>query len=372
MRIETNRFFMKHAFRFFAFVLSCQYFSASAEEACIAYSDDAFIKASLNKASTAEIEEGKKEINAIISSVKKDENLESTIKFFSKTDGSQEEIKETLKNKPTLFSAYSSINSWSVKSAYKWGSYLLLWSEYNHGNQSTLLLDALYCDSKAYCKMSVKFDKSSPDTDLISRFMSYVRNGAKEIPCGNQKAAFGITESKNEINPFQIYLNLKTPLNLKNKDDFLSIVQRDLGAFNKACVESMSLFDINKPESSDMQATYKKIINDCASKLTDGSGIPVVKMTDQKIEKIFSIPAVVISDFQNTKEAKIIGKYTDKGRINYIAIIKLNSGENRLYLIPTLNDGQYLMDWSYFGTGSAELIVSEYFAQYLKEKLINY
>lgn len=370
MRTKKNNSNIKKSFRFLMLLLSCQCFYAGANETCVAYSDDAFIKASLNKAGADEIDEGKKEINSIIASVKKGESLDAIINFFSKTDGSQEEMRATLKNKPALLNAYSGINNWRVKNAYKWGNYLLLWSEYDHGGQSTLLLDALYCDSKTSCKMSVKFDKSSSDTDLISRFMSYVRVGAKEVPCDNQKAAFGIAEGRNEQNPFQVYVNLKSPLNLKNKDDLLSMAKSDLPAFNRACIESMSLFDINKPESPEMQDTYKRVLNGCASKLTDGSGIPVVKMTDKKTEKIFLIPAVLISDFQNTKETKIIGKYTDKGRINYIVIIKLNNGENRLYLIPTAGDGQYLMDWSYFGTGAAELIIGEYFAQYLKEKKI--
>lgn len=337
---------------------------ARAELTCIDYSGNGIVKAALNRADQAQVDVAKKQIGSFVAIAKKG-NQNEILELYSKKDGSFNELNDSFKSRPSLLAAYAKIDDWNIKDVFKWGNYLLLWTEYKHDNHTTMLLDALYCERADLCKISVQFDKSSPEKDFVSRFMSHVKVNSKTSSCGNKTNSFEIFENNVKVNPLVAFVEIQKPITLKNKSELLTIAKDKLDSPNVNCIDLSVAFDINKPDSIDNQNLYKKIISDCAINLTDGSGIPVVKLTGKIAQKIHVTPAVLISDFQRTTQVDIINIFNDRGRVNFIALLKLSNDEKRLYLIPSFNGGRQLLDWSYYGTGAAEIIVSEQFASYL-------
>lgn len=338
-----------------------------ADQACVDYTDDGFLRVAMTEATAQQIAVGHKAIANLVAAAKTNAVNDQIQKQYASKDGSAAEVALRLSKSRSLVDALSKIERWDIKSAYRWGNYLVFWTNYVHQGQQSLLLDAFYCETMTSCRHSTMFDKSAAKVDLVSRFMSYVRTGQKQSSCANLTADFVITAPGNQQDPLQVYVKKQQSQFIDSQPDAIRYLKQNLVAPNLACLTKIAEFDVDQHQAIAMQQKYQQIISDCATNLTEGSGIPAVNLSG-KPERFYQVPAAFIADLQQLKNATVIGKFQDKGLTVFLLQTVLSSKQRRLIMLPVSQQGKYLIDWAYYGDGAAELLLEQDFALHVLHK----
>lgn len=339
-------------------------FYVGADEACISYVVDGQLAVGLQRASDSSIEKANKAIDDYISSARH-QKTEKVIKHFSKLDGSYEYARKTLKEIPDMYESFSGIRNFKLDKGFSWGKNVVSWVNYSHQRGDAKIMENLLCTN--LCQMSNIFERAGEPEDLVSRYMYMVRTGAPQLEsCPGDTASFEVfpTARLAEEDPLKFYFN---PQSMERKYDKL-FSKKSLGSSGNNIENCAEIIEhsggIIELAESELEQLIGEFLVQCTINMNIKSLVPMVDMAEGA--RTYMTPASLLGTIKQTSEVWLLYSFGDSDIDVNIYLLALSDGSKKLLILPLRRVGKnILIDWSYYGRASGELLSSAAFAKFV-------
>ncbi len=345
-------------------LLACFSTSVPALERCISYTESSDLVASLELAEDSVFSDAVSANKKFIMQAKTNKTG-LIVKNFSKLDGSYSFETKKLADDQELYSLYKGIKSFDHNVGFRWGVYLLSWGDYVHDKGRSKLLDSLICTNM--CQVSNIFERPSEHEKLVSRYMSLVRtNSAALAECPTKDAEITITPTimENIEFPLKVYFGKK--LNPVSSEGIFDIVSNN----SRVCQGVVKQVSEMTYTGEELKPYLGNFLDSCTINMSDRSLIPTVNVKGKRAEKNYLTVETFLSALERAvKTEKIFSVVDGKWLISYFSFTG-NDQSKTLVVIPFVNrKNEKVIDWSYYGFASGEMLSSVFFANFIYNKI---